>query len=94
MLGMVDRIFALSNLHNIDLEAATAVSVAKESGLLSRDRIVIDNLESLALRNLSFHYPNSPETIILSDISATVPGGTITAVLGACLGCWWFFSQS
>lgn len=50
-----------------------------EGGIIPKESVK-GNIE---FRNISFNYPSRADVEILNDMSLTVPGGSITAIVGA-----------
>lgn len=45
------------------------------------------NIKSISIKNLCFHYPGTPDKLVLHNISLTIPVGKTTALVGPS-GCW------
>lgn len=76
MLGIVDRLYKLCNLHLLRLdERPTPV---QEGGTI---------IDGFVFRNVAFHYPSSPDSYIFSNISMTLHPGSINALVGPTTDC-------
>lgn len=76
MLGSVQRLFELANLHKY----ARGVFESKPSSEKGKqtEGMEINSIESAAIRNISFRYPTSPpDAFIFKDFSIDIKGGVL-----------------